>query len=116
MLVRISVVFLLGTACLPSAHAPNPGFVSPDTKLKQSGSPAPSQTNNTDDLFLQLALSGNSTELSLAEKAEKYAKSDTLRSFLLRMRNDHGPMANKLNALASAVKLPLSAVQPAPPR
>lgn len=114
MLIRISVVCLLGTACLASAQAPNPGFVSPDTKLTQSGSPAPSQTNNTDKLFLQLAVSGNATELSLAEKAQKYAESDTLKSFLSRMKSDHGPMADKLEALASSVKLPPPAVQ-APP-
>jgi len=114
LLIRISVVFLLGTACLASAQAPNPGFVPPDTKLNQSGSPAPSQTNNTDKLFLQLALSGNSAELSLAEKAKKYARSDRMKSFVLRMKNDHGPMADKLKELASAVKLPPPAVQPAP--
>lgn len=114
-MIRISVVFLLGTACLASAQAPNPGFVSPDTKLNQSGSPAPSQTNNTDKLFLQLALSGNSVELSMAEQAEKYAKSDRFKSFVSRMRNDHGRMAEKLKALANAVRLPPPPVPPAPP-
>lgn len=115
MLARISLALLLGTASLASAQAPNPGFVSPDTNINQSGLPAPSQTNNTDKLFLQLALAGNSTELSLAEKAETYADSDTLKAFLKRIQNDHGPMADKLKALADAVKLPPAAVPPAPP-
>lgn len=115
MLIRISIVFLLGTACLASAQAPNPGLVSPDTKLNESGLPVPSQTNNTDKLFLHLAISGNSAELSLAEKAKKYAGSDRMKSFVLRMKNDHGPMADKLKELAGAVKLPPPAVPPAPP-
>lgn len=115
MLVRLSIVFLLGTGCLASAQAPNPGFVSPDTRLNESGLPVPSQTNNTDKLFLQLALSRNSTELALTEQAEKYAKSDTLKSFMLGMRNDHGRMAEKLEALANAVKIPPPSAHPAPP-
>lgn len=115
MLVRFSIVFLLGTACLASAQTPNPSFVSPDTRLNESGLPVPSQMNNTDKLFLHLALSGNSAELSLAEKAKKYAVSDRMKSFALRMKNDHGPMADKLKELASVVKLPPPAVQPATP-
>lgn len=38
-----------------------------------------------------------------------------MKSFVLRMKNDHGPMADKLKELASAVRLPRPAVQPAPP-
>ena len=107
MLARHALIFILALSSAAAAQAPNSGFLAPDTRTDEHGLPSPGQTNNTDRLFLQLALAENSKELAIADAAAKQdGASSAMRAFAKRMQADHQSMGERLKALADDVKLP----------
>lgn len=103
------IAFLAAGLVATSAAAQmgNPGFWSAATKMEKPGQPAANQTNNTDQLFAQLAAAGGLAEVDFAKLAGNKGAAKSIKDFADLMVRDHDAANAKLKQLAADANIPL---------
>jgi putative membrane protein len=111
MPMRLLAIIPAAAAILMAAPVPaqigNPAGVEAGTQQAVPGTPAPHETNNTDQLFARLAAIGGKAEVDLGQLAQQKGTDPAVKEFARMMVQDHSKANDKLMELASAANIPL---------
>src|SRR3954469_2239176 len=98
-LVSLPVLILLSTGPV-CAQSGNPAGMPPGTSQTAPGTPAPHQTNQQDQLFVDQASIGGMAEVEFGRLAERKSQDNAVKEFARRMIQDHTKANGRLADLA----------------